>query len=71
MSCRVVVGGYTQIGESVYIALASVLKDRIQIGNDTIIGVGSMVVKDLPPEVIAVGYPARPIKRNDKKKVFE
>ena len=55
LSCRVVVGGYTQIGQSVYIALASVLKDRIQIGNDTIIGVGSMVVKDLPPEVIAVG----------------
>lgn len=70
LSCQVLVGGHAQIGEAVYIALASAIKDRVQIGNETIIGVGSRVVKDLPENIIAVGYPARVVKKNESIQIF-
>ncbi|MNE30962.1 putative acetyltransferase [compost metagenome] len=42
----------------------------VTIGRGTIIGANSVVTKDLPPNVIAVGSPAIPIKKynfiNDK-----
>lgn len=39
----------------------------VTIGRGTIVGSGSVVSKDLPPEVIAVGSPAKPIKKFNHK----
>ena len=36
----------------------------------TIIGMGSLVYKDVPNEVVALGNPARPIKKNVDRRVF-
>lgn len=38
----------------------------VTIGAACVIGAGSVVTKDLADETIAVGVPARPIKRYDK-----
>ena len=37
----------------------------ITIGDDTVVGSGAVVTKDLPANVVAVGNPARIVKRLD------
>lgn len=49
------------IGSDVWIGGASVVLSGITVGSGTIIGSGSVVSRSLPPCVIAVGNPARPI----------
>ena len=38
----------------------------VKIGDNTVIGAGSVVTKDIPDNCIAVGNPARVIKRTDE-----
>lgn len=54
---KVVIGDNVWLGEFV-----SVLPG-VKIGNGTIVGANSVVSKDLPENVIAVGTPAKPIKK--------
>lgn len=58
-------GGKTSLGENSYIALNVCVKEKTKIGNGSVIGLGSTVVHDIPDGVLAVGYPARPIKNED------
>ncbi|HET9570345.1 MAG TPA: DapH/DapD/GlmU-related protein [Bacteroidales bacterium] len=54
---QVVIEDNVWIGESVSIL------PGVTIGKGTIIGANSVVTKSLPPNVIAVGIPAKPIKK--------
>lgn len=51
------------IGDNVYIGVNSVILRNVTIGNNSVIGAGSIVTKDIPPNVVAVGNPARVIKQ--------
>ena len=53
----VIIGDETWIGEKV------VILKGVTIGNRSIIGAGSIVTRDVPPYCIAVGNPARVIKK--------
>jgi len=70
ISTLVSISGNCFIGNNVYIGTKAVIKEKVRIGSYSIIGMGSCVFKDIPDEVIALGNPAREIKRNDNKKVF-
>lgn len=65
------IGGADVIGDRVFMGFLSGTADHIQIGNDVIISAGAIVFKDLPDEAIAVGNPARIMKKNDQKRVFK
>jgi acetyltransferase-like isoleucine patch superfamily enzyme len=39
----------------------------VTIGENSIIGAGSVVLKDIPDNVIAAGNPARVIRKSEKK----
>ena len=52
------------IGESVFIGDQTVI--MANIGDKSIIGAGSIVVKDIPPYSIAVGNPAKVVKERAK-----
>lgn len=51
-----------RIGNNVFIGANSVLIGDITIGDGARIGAGSVVVKDVPPNAIVVGNPAKIIK---------
>lgn len=58
------------IGCDVWIGGGAILCPGITIGDQTVIGAGSVVTKDLPPDVFAAGNPCRvirPIDQNDSR----
>jgi maltose O-acetyltransferase len=51
-----------KIGNNVWIGGNCVILPGVSIGDNTVVGAGSVVVKNLPENVIAVGNPCRVIK---------
>lgn len=70
ISSQANLGGASFIGEKSYIGMGAMIKEKVQIGSQTILGMGSVAYKNIPDAVIAVGNPARPAKRNVDKRVF-
>ena len=50
------------IGNNVWIACNVVVCGGVTIGNNVVIGAGSVVVKDIPDNYLAYGNPCRPIR---------
>ena len=50
------------IEKNVWIGMNSVILKGVTIGDNSIIGAGSVVVKDVPKNTIAAGNPAKVIK---------
>ena len=55
------------IGKRVWIGSGSIILPGITIGDNSIVGAGSIVTKDVPPNVIVAGNPAKFIKNIDIK----
>lgn len=53
------------IGRNVWLGGAVVVCPGVTIGDDTVVGAGSVVTRDLPAGVLAVGNPARVNRRVD------
>ena len=53
------------IGPRVWIGFNSIVMRGVTIGDNAIIAAGSVVVKDVPPNTVAVGNPARVVKSLD------
>jgi acetyltransferase-like isoleucine patch superfamily enzyme len=51
------------VGDDVWIGANSILLPGVTVGNSTIIGAGSVDTKSIPPYSVAVGNPARVIRR--------
>lgn len=51
------------VGEAAHIGAGATVRQLIRIGARAVIGAGAAVVKDVGPDVTAVGVPARPIPR--------
>ena len=47
------------IGDNVWLDGGAIVCPGVTIGADTVVGAGSVVVRDLPPGVVAVGCPCR------------
>ncbi|MDF1694602.1 MAG: hypothetical protein P1U56_02165 [Saprospiraceae bacterium] len=51
-----------KIGRNVWLAHGVVVLPGVSIGDNSTIGANSVVSRDIPPNVVAVGIPAKPIK---------
>jgi acetyltransferase-like isoleucine patch superfamily enzyme len=55
--------GRIEIGENVWLGAHVIILPNVRIGNNAIIGAGSVVTKNIPEDVVAVGVPAKVIKQ--------
>lgn len=60
----------TYIGKRCFIGANAIVMCGITIGDNVIIGSGSVVTKDIPSNCIAAGNPARILKENIRTKKF-
>jgi len=51
------------IGDNVWLSRGVTVLPGVTIGNNAVIGVGSVVTKDIPPNTLAAGAPAKPIRQ--------
>ncbi|MGA2669354.1 MAG: acetyltransferase [Ignavibacteria bacterium] len=61
------ISGNNLINEDVYMGTGSLTINDIIIGKGTYVGAGAVVTKSLPEYVLAIGIPAKPIKKLDDK----
>jgi maltose O-acetyltransferase len=50
------------IGRRVWLGGGVIVGPGVTIGDEVVVGAGAVVVRDLPPRVVAVGNPARPVR---------
>ena len=60
----VIFAGNVTVGRFSKIHTGVVVKNRIRIGENTIIGAGTVIIKDVPDNVTIVGVPGKIIKNN-------
>lgn len=53
-----------KIGKGCWIASGVIITGNVNIGDNVIIGAGSVVLKDIPSDVFAAGVPAKVLKRH-------
>ena len=51
------------IGDNVWLGGGVTVLPGVTVGENTVVGAGAVVIHDLPPDVVAVGNPARIVKR--------
>ena len=62
-----------RIGRNCWIGAGAIILPGVTIGNDTVVGAGSVVTRDLPESVVAVGNPCRvlrPVGERDRQFYF-
>jgi sugar O-acyltransferase (sialic acid O-acetyltransferase NeuD family) len=70
ISAGSITGGYVTLGKFSAITLGVTILDRIEIGENTVVGAGSLVIKPLPDNVLAYGNPAKIIRGRNQFEKF-
>lgn len=70
ISAGSITGGYVKLGKYSAITLGVTVMDRLVIGENTVVGAGSLVVRDLPDNVLVYGNPAKIIRSRSKGEKF-
>jgi acetyltransferase EpsM len=52
-------GGRARVGRGAWVAIGAIVSHRVAIGEESVVGAGAVVVRDVPPRVVAFGVPAR------------
>ena len=62
---RACLGGAVRVGESAYLGQGSSVRETLSIGAGAVIGMGSVVLRDVPAGEVWAGVPARRIRGGD------
>ena len=62
--------GPVKIGNNVWLPARSIVLPNVEIGDNTVIGIGSIINKNIPPGSLAAGSPCKVIKENYYPKVL-
>jgi UDP-3-O-[3-hydroxymyristoyl] glucosamine N-acyltransferase len=58
-------GGSVSVGAAAWVAPSAAIKNQISIGANAVIGLGAVVLRDVPPETTVVGNPAKPLQAKE------
>lgn len=70
MSAGCTPGGGTFLGDRVYIGMNVAIKEKINIAEDAIVAMGSVVFRDVGAGATVIGNPARITKGNSEHKIY-
>lgn len=70
LSTGAILSGHDVVGDQTFIGAATAVKEGVTIGSHVIMGMGSMVFRDVEDGLVVLGNPARPMRRNDDQRVF-
>ena len=70
ISAGSITGGYVTLGDYSAITLGVTICDRLTIGSNTVIGAGSLVLNDIPDNVLVYGNPAKIIRSRMENEKF-
>ena len=70
ISAGSITGGFVKLGKFSAITLGVIVLDRIEIGENTVVGAGSLVIKSLPDNVLAYGNPAKIVRDRNQGEKF-
>lgn len=59
VATNAVVGANVHVGKAVHVGSNATIREKVTIGDFSLIGSGAVVLKDVPPNSIVVGNPAR------------
>jgi acetyltransferase EpsM len=57
-----VIGGGVTVGDDTFIGIGASLRDHIRIGTRAVVGMGSVVIDDVPDDTVVAGAPASPLR---------
>jgi acetyltransferase EpsM len=58
-------GANVHVGKAVHIGSNATIREKVTIGDFSLVGMGSVVLKDVPPHAIVAGNPARVISQKE------
>ena len=64
MNCTFLDDNEIRIGDNVWISDGAIILPGVTIGDNVVIGAGSVVTKDIPSNVVAVGSPCKVLREN-------
>lgn len=64
-------GGEVKIGKYAFVGLGAAIEQGRSVGDFSIVSMGAVVYKSVDDAMIVMGNPARPIRKNDEKRVFK
>jgi sugar O-acyltransferase (sialic acid O-acetyltransferase NeuD family) len=65
ISAGSITGGYVKLGKYSALTLGVTVLDRLEIGENTVVGAGSLVLKSLPSNVLVYGNPAKIVRSRE------
>jgi sugar O-acyltransferase (sialic acid O-acetyltransferase NeuD family) len=57
----VCISGFVDVGECCYLGTNACLRERVAVGTGSLVGMGSAVLRNVDPDSVVVGNPARPL----------
>jgi len=64
---QVFLGGHVTIEDGVFLGSGCKIKPGLTVGEGALVGMGAVVTKDVPPNEIWIGNPARPLRDKSKR----
>ncbi len=71
LASRSTLTGKCSMGDESFLGAGSIVIQGVSIGKRSVVGMASAVFKDIPDDVIALGNPARVIRRNEDRNIFK